>query len=218
MNGREGSTPTPARLWFALLRHLGRGITGRRVATSEGTGTVVALHGRPDTGGWSLRRARDVRVVLRDVTTPDLTARELVVECDTLVIGSTVTATGVRVTATMTPESARALEPDDAADRGVAIVDGEVRSRWLPGVDMVVRPQVAADRLRFVPIAVITPVGRWSSPVWLPAVTAPPPELPGGLRLDHIATTEDAFVFRTSVERWDAPLRDLPALRELAAV
>lgn len=202
-------------MWFALLRRLGSALTGRRITVRGVVFTVVSLHGRPDGSAWTLGRARDAHVVLGDVTAPEFAARELVVECDTLVVGSTVTATGVTVTATMSPESLQALGDANGESRDVHIVDGEVRARWFPGVDVVVRPEVAADRLRFVPVALITPAGRWSSPRWLPAGTAAPPELPGGLRLAEIATTDDAVVLRATIDRWTAALGDVPWLREL---
>lgn len=208
------TTGRAARAWFALLRRLGRGISGRRFTVRGTTFHVRALHGRPD-GSWSLGRVRDAHAVLVDVEGPDLTAREVVVTCETLTVGSTVTATGVSVTATLAPEAVRAMIAEAGASGDFDVVDGELRSRWFPGVDVVVRPMVGRDRLWFVPVAMISPAGRWPAP-WLPSVTAPPPELPGGLRLVDIGTTDDAVVLRATADEWTASprerLRDAPAV------
>jgi hypothetical protein len=178
---------------------------------------VVSVHGKPDGSGWSLGRARDVHVVLRDVTAPELEAEELVVECDSLALGTTVTATGVTVTATLTPQALAAFGDQDEPSPRVDVVDGELRSPWLPGIDLVLRPEVTDDDLRFTPTAVITPLGRWSSWGVLPSGIAPSPELPGGLRLTEITTTHDAVVVRSTVDRWTATPADPPRLRELLA-
>jgi hypothetical protein len=202
-------------MWFALLRRVGRGLAGRRFTVRDTGCTVVSLHGRPEGPRWSLGRARDVEVVLRDVTSPELDARELVVECETLTVGSSITATGVTLTATVTPESLGGLGAEDEPSTEVTVVDGEMRSPWLPGVEFVIEPEVTADGLRFVPVALITPLGRWSSTWWLPAGTAPTPDLPGGLRLAEIATTDDAVVLQMVMEEWTVPLRDGSRLGEL---
>ncbi len=213
MDGHDD--PTPTRMWFSLLRRLGRGLTGRRIVVRDTAFTVVSLHGKPDGFRRSFRRARDVQVVLRDVTAPQVEAQELVVACDSLEVGPTVTATGVTVTATMTPEALAAYSDDDAASPRVDVVDGELRSPWLPGVELVLRPEVTDDDLRFTPTAVITPLGRWSSWGILPSGTAPAPELPGGLRISEITTTGDAVQVRSTLDRWTASQRDRPRLREL---
>lgn len=216
MDGREGPAPIPVRIWFSALRRLGRGVAGRRITARDASFRVDSLHARPDGTAWA--RARDVRVELSDVSSPEFSARELVVTCETLAIGSTVTATGVTVTATMSPDAVKAMAGADGESTEslqVTVVDGELRSRWLPGVDIVTRPEVAPDRLRFVPLAVITPFGRWSSPSWLPAGTAPPPELPGGLRLTDMAVAGNAVVIQATVDEWSSSLRDRPWLREL---
>ena len=215
MDGHDDPTPTPTRMWFSLLRRLGRGISGRRITVRDTAFTVASLHGKPDGLGRSLRRARDVRVVLRDVTAPELEAQELVVECDTLVVGPTVTATGVRVTATMSPDALAAYADDDEPSPQVDVVDGELRSPWLPGIELVLRPEVTDDDLRFTPTAVITPLGRWSSWGILPSGTAPAPELPGGLRITEITTRGDAVLVRSALDRWTASQADRPRLREL---
>jgi hypothetical protein len=215
MDGHDDPTPTPARMWFSLLRRLGRGLRGRRLAVRDTAATVVSVHGKPDGSGWSFGRARDVQVVLRDVTAPELEAQELVVECDALVVGPTVTATGVRVTATMSPAALAAYADDDGPTPQLDVVDGELRSPWLPGVDLVLRPEVTEDDLRFTPTALITPLGRWSSWGILSSGTAPSPELPEGLRLTGITTTDDAVLVRATIDRWTAPLRDRSRLREL---
>lgn len=213
MDDRAGPALAPARMWFALLRRLGRGVTGRRFTVRGSAFTVASLHGLPEGARWGLGRARDVEVVLRDLVAPELTARELVVACETLTVGTAVTATGVSITATMTPESVRAM--GDGAGPEITVVGGELRSSsFVPGVEVVVEPQVADDHLRFVPVALLTPFGRWSS-WWLPAATAPHPDLPGGLRLAGIAIGDDALVLRVVVDRWSAPLRDGSRLREL---
>jgi hypothetical protein len=202
-------------MWFALLRRCGRKLTGRRISLGGMTFTVMSLHGRPDrSSACSLGRAREVRVVLGDLTGPDFAARELVVECATLVVGPTVTATGVTISATMSPESLAAFGDRNHPGPQVTVVDAEFRTRWLPGIDVVIRPEVTADRMRFQPVAVITPVGRWSSLWWLPAGTAPPPELPGGLRLTEITTTHDAVLMRATIDHWTGRLDDRPPLRE----
>lgn len=213
MDGRDESTP--ARLWFALLRRVGRGLTGRRLRVRDTACTIVSLHGHPRGSRWSPGRARDVEVVLRDVTSPELDARELVVECETLSVGSSVSATGVTLTATVDPASMGDLGAEDEPSPEVTVVDGEMRSPWLPGIEFVIEPEVTDDGLRFVPVAVITPVGRWSSTWWLPAGTAPTPDLPGGLRLTEIATTDDAVVLQMVVDEWTVPLRDGSRLGEL---
>ena len=217
MDGLDEPTPTPARMWFTLLRRLGRGISGRRLAVRDTAATVVSMHGKPDGPGWSFGRARDVQVVLRDVTAPELEAQELVVECDALVVGPTITATGVTVTATMSPDALAAYADDDEPAPRVDVVDGEFRSPWLPGVELVLRPEVTEDDLRFTPTAVITPLGRWSSWGLLPSGTAPSPELPGGLRLTEITTTDDAVLVRATLERWTATPGDRPRIRDLLA-
>ena len=202
-------------MWFALLRRLGRGVTGRQITVRGTAFTVKSLHGRPEGARWSPGRARDVVVVLRDLTAPELTARQLVVACETVRLGATVTATGVSITATMTPESLRAM--GDGTGPEITVVDGELRSSsFVPGVEVAIEPQVADDHLRFVPVALLTPLGRWPS-WWLPAVTAPPPDLPGGLRLVGIVTEGDALVLRMVVDRWRGSLRDGSRLRELLA-
>jgi hypothetical protein len=215
MDDRDESTPTPARMWFALLRRVGQGLTGRRFRVRDTACTVVSLHGRPGGSRWSPGRARDVEVVLRDVTSPEIDARELVVECETLAVGSSVAATGVTITATVDPASMGALGEQDGPSPEVTVVDGEMRSPWLPGIEVVIEPEVADDGLRFVPVALITPVGRWSSTWWMPTGSAPSPDLPGGLRLAEIATTDDAIVLRAVIDEWSAPLRDGSRLREL---
>jgi hypothetical protein len=217
MDGHDHPTPAPTRMWFSLLRRLGRGISGRRISVRDTAATVVAMHGKPDLRGWSFGRARDVQVVLRDVTAPELEARELVVECDTLVVGPTITATGVRVTATMTPEALAAYGDQDEPGPRVDVVDGEFRSPWCPGIELVLRPEVAGDDLRFTPTAVITPLGRWSSWGILPSGSAPSPDLPGGLRITEITTADDAVVVRSTIDRWSASPGDRPRLRELLA-
>ncbi len=215
MDGDDHPTPTPTRLWFALLRRLGQGLAGRRISVRDTAATVVSLHGKPDGLGWSFGRARDVHVVLRDVTAPELEAQELVVECDSLVIGPTITATGVRVTATMSPAALAAYGDDAEASPQVDVVDGELRSPWLPGIELVLRADVTGDDLRFTPTAVITPLGRWSSWGVLPGGSAPSPDLPGGLRITDIATTENAVVVRSEIDHWSASQADRPRLREL---
>ncbi len=218
MDGHDEPTPAPTRMWFSLLRRLGRGLAGRRISVRDTAFTVVSVHGKPDGLGWSFGRARDVQVVLRDVTAPELDARELVVECDSLAVGPTVTATGVRVTATMSPAALAAYGDDDEASPQVDVVDGELRSPWLPGIELVLRPEVTDDGLRFTPTAVITPLGRWSSWGVLPSGSAPSPDLPGGLRITDITTTDDAVVVRSGIDRWTAPRgEDRPRLRELLA-
>ena len=214
MDDRVESTPAPARMWFSLLRRIGRGLAGGRFTVRDTACTVVSLHGRPERSGWSLGRARDVEVVLCDVTSPELDARELVVECETLTVGSTITATGVTLTATVEPESLGDFAEPGEPSPEVSVVDGEMRSPWLPGVEVVVEPEVTDDGLRFVPVALLTPVGRWTS-WWLPATTAPTPDLPGGLRLAEMTTTDDAVVFRAVIEEWTVPLRDASRLAEL---
>ena len=171
MDGQDEPAPTPTRMWFALLRRLGRGLAGRRISVRDTAATVVSMHGKPDGSGWSFGRARDVQVVLRDVTAPELEAQELVVECDALVVGPTVTATGVRVTATMSPDALAAYADDDEPSPRVDVVDGEFRTPWLPGIDLVLQPEITEDDLRFTPTAVITPLGRWSSWGILPSGT-----------------------------------------------
>ena len=215
MDGHDEPTPAPTRMWFSLLRRLGRGLAGRRITVRDTAFTVVSMHGKPDGFGWSLARARDVQVVLRDVTAPELDARELVVECDSLAVGPTVTATGVRVTATMSPAALAAYGDDPDAAPQVDVVDGELRSPWLPGIELVLRADVTEDDLRFTPTAVITPLGRWSSWGVLPGGSAPSPDLPGGLRITDIATTDDAVVVRSELARWSATQADRPRLREL---
>ncbi|MCD2196334.1 hypothetical protein LQ327_23450 [Actinomycetospora endophytica] len=215
MDGRDESTRTPARMWFALLRRVGRGLTGRRFSVRDAAFTVVSLHGRPQGPRWSLGRAQDVQVVLSDVITPELTARELLVECDTLAVGSTVTATGVTITATVAPESLGALGEQDGPTPDISVVNGELRSPWLPGVDVVIELEVTDECIRFVPVALVTPVGRWTQTWWMPAGSAPSPELPGGLRLAEIATTDDAVVLQAVIDEWCAPLRDGSRLREV---
>ena len=217
MDGHDDPTPTPTRMWFALLRRLGQGLAGRRISVRDTAFTVASLHGRPDGRGWSLGRARDVQVVLRDITAPELDAQELVVECDAVALGTTVTATGVTVTATLTPQALAAFGDQDEPSPRVDVVDGELRSPWLPGIDLVLRPEVTDDDLRFTPTAVITPLGRWSSWGVLPSGVAPSPELPGGLRVIEITTTDDAVVVRSTVDRWTATPADRPRLRELLA-
>ena len=217
MDGHDDPTPTATRMWFALLRRLGRGVTGRRISVRDTACTVASLHGNPDGVGWSFGRARDVQVVLRDVTSPELDAQELVVECDTLVLGPTITATGVRVTTTMSPDAFTSFGEDDEPGSRVDVVDGEIRSPWLPGIELVLRPEVTDDGLRFTPTAVITPLGRWSSWGILPSGTAPSPDLPGGLRITEITTTDDAVVVRSAIGRWTATPADRPRLRELLA-
>jgi hypothetical protein len=217
MDGQDEPAPTPTRMWFALLRRLGRGLAGRRISVRDTAATVVSMHGKPDGSGWSFGRARDVQVVLRDVTAPELEAQELVVECDALVVGPTVTATGVRVTATMSPDALAAYADDDEPSPRVDVVDGEFRTPWLPGIELVLRPEITENDLRFTPTAVITPLGRWSSWGVLPSGTAPSPELPGGLRLTEITATEDAVLVRATIERWSASQADRPRLRELLA-
>ncbi|MCD2193657.1 hypothetical protein LQ327_09720 [Actinomycetospora endophytica] len=193
-------------------------LNGRRVTLRGLAFTVDSLHGRPERSGWSLRRVRAVRVVLHDLTGPDLAARELIVECDTLAVSSTVTATGITITVTLSPEALETHGDRHRPSPEVSVVDGEFRVRRRPGLEVVLRPEVAADYLRFVPVALITPVGRWSALSWLPAGTAPPPELPGGLRLTEITTTYDAVRVRATLERWSAPLHHRPRLRELFAI
>jgi hypothetical protein len=213
MDDRGEPTPTPARMWFALLRRVGRGLAGRRITVRDTAFTVVSLHGRPGGSRWSLGRAQDVEVVLRDVSAPELVARELVVRCEAVTVGSTVRATGVTITATLGTDALGVFADADRPSPEVTVVDGEMRSRWLPGVDLVIEPRVAADHLRFVPVAVLTPLGRWSS--WfLPSGTAPSPELPGGMRLTEITTADDAVVLRAVVDEWSAPLRDGSRLGE----
>jgi hypothetical protein len=214
MDGHDDPAPRPTRMWFALLRRLGRGLTGRRISVRDTAATVVSMHGRPDGPGWSFGRARDVQVVLRDVVAPELEAQELVVECDALVVGPTVTATGVTVTATMSPDALAAYADEDEPSPRVDVVDGEFRTPWLPGIDLVLRPEVTEDDLRFTPTAVVTPLGRWSSLGLLPSGTAPSPDLPGGLRLTEITTTDDAVLVRATIDRWTASRGD-PRLREL---
>jgi hypothetical protein len=217
MDDRGESTPTPARLWFALLRRVGRGLAGRRFTVRDTAFTVVSLHGRPEGSRWSLGRARDVEVVLDDLVSPEIEARELVVECASLSIGSTVTATGVTITATVGPDSLGALGEQDGPTPEIRVVNGELRSPWIPGIDVVLEVAVDEDCVRFVPVAVITPLGRWTSTWWLPSGTAPSPELPAGLRLTEIATTDDAVVLQAVIDEWSAPLRDGSRLRELLA-
>ena len=158
-----------------------------------------------------------MQVVLRDVTSPELDAQELVVECDSLMLGPTITATGVRVTTTMSPDAFASFGEDDEPGPRVDVVDGEIRSPWLPGIELVLRPEVTDDGLRFTPTAVITPLGRWSSWGILPSGTAPSPDLPGGLRITEITTTDDAVVVRSAIGRWTATPADRPRLRELLA-
>lgn len=215
MEGHDSSTPTPTRMWFSLLRRLGRGLAGRRISVRDTACTVVSMHGKPDGRGWSFGRARDIHIVLRDVTAPELEAQELVVECDSLAVGSTVTATGVRITATLTPEALAAFGDQDEASPRVDVVDGEFRTPWMPGIEMVLRPEVTEENLRFTPTALLTPLGRWSSWGLLPSGTAPSPELPLGLRLNEITTTDDAVLIRAELDRWSAPAGDRPRLREL---
>ncbi len=217
MDGHDDPTLTVTRMWFSLLRRLGRGIAGRRIAVRDTAFTVASLHGKPDVRGWSFARARDVQVVLRDVTAPELAAQELVVECDTLAVGTTITATGVRVTATMTTEALAAYGDQDESSPRVDVVDGEFRSPWCPGIELVLRPEVTEDGLRFTPTAVITPLGRWSSWGILPSGTAPSPDLPGGLRITAIATTDDAVVVQSTIDRWAASPSERPRLKELLA-
>jgi hypothetical protein len=217
MDGHDDPTPTPTRMWFALLRRLGRGLTGRRISVRDTAFTVASLHGKPDGFGWSLGRARDVAVVLRDVTAPELDAQELVIECDSLMVGPTVTATGVTVTTTMSPDAFAAFGAQDESSPRVHVVDGELRSPWLPGIELVLRPEVTEEDLRFTPTAVITPLGRWSSWGILPSGTAPSPDLPGGLRITEITTTDDAVLVRSAIDRWTAAQGDRPRLRELLA-
>jgi hypothetical protein len=154
-------------------------------------------------------------VVLRDVTAPELEAQELVVECDSLVVGPTVTATGVTVTTTMSPAALAAYGDQDESSPRVEVVDGELRSPWLPGIELVLRPEVTGDDLRFTPTAVITPLGRWSSWGVLPSGTAPSPDLPGGLRIAEIRTTDDAVLVRSTLDRWSVTPSERPRLREL---
>lgn len=215
MDGHDEPTPTPTRMWFALLRRLGRGLAGRRISVRDTAFTVVSMHGKPDGFGWSLGRARDIHVVLRDVTAPELEAQELVVECDTLRVGSTVAATGVRITATLSSAAFAAFGNEEGASPRIDVVDGELRTPWLPGIEMVLRPEVTEDDLRFTPTALLTPLGRWSSWGLLPSGTAPSPDLPLGLRLTEITPTEDAVVVRAAMDRWTAPQGDRPRLREL---
>ncbi|MDL5160184.1 hypothetical protein [Actinomycetospora termitidis] len=212
MDGHDD--PTPTRLWFSLLRRLGRGLTGRRVAVQGTSFTVASVHGCPD--GWSLGRARDVQLTLHDVVAPEITAQELVVECDTLTVGSTVTATGVTVTATLS-SSAFASFGDGTEGPRVTVEDGELRTAWWPGITLALRPEVTADELRFTPVAVVTPLGRWSSWGLLPSGSVPSPVLPGGLRVTDIATTGDVVVVRSATEHWTASAADRPRLRELLA-
>ncbi len=216
MDGHDEPGPTPTRMWFSLLRRLGRGLAGRRIAVRDTAATVVSMHGKPDGHGWAFGRARDVHVVLRDVTAPELDAQELVVECDSLTLGTTVTATGVSITATLSPEAFAAFGDDEDGPR-LDVVDGELRSSWLPGIDMVLDPVVTEDDLRFTPTALLTPVGRWSSWGLLPSGTAPSPDLPGGLRIREITTTDDAVRVRSTIDRWTATPADRPRLRELLA-
>jgi hypothetical protein len=202
-------------MWFALLRRVGRGLAGRRFTVRDTACTIVSLHGRPEGSRWSLGRARDVEVVLHDVASPEIDAREMVVECETLTVGSTVAATGVTITATVGPDSLAQLGDQDGPSPEVSVVDGEMRSPWLPGIELVIEPEVADDGLRFVPVALITPLGRWTSTWWMPSGTAPPPELPGGLRLAEITTAGDAVVLRMVIDEWTVPLRDGSRLGEL---
>ncbi len=215
MDGHADPPPVPTRMWFALLRRLGRGLTGRRISVRDTAFTVTSLHGKPDELGWSFRRAREVQVVLRDVSAPEIEAKEIVVECDSLVLGPTVTATGVRVTTTMSTEMFAAFGDQDDSSPRVDVVDGELRSPWRPGIELVLRAEVTEDDLRFTPTAVITPFGRLSSWGILPSGIAPSPDLPGGLRITDITTTDDAVLVRSAVARWAATHGDRLRLREL---
>lgn len=184
---------TPADLWVGLLRRVGRGLGDRRLDVRGARFRLEELDFRSGGSAWSFGRIRDVRAVATDVELDGVPGLEdvegvrvdrVVAECETVSLGAVATVSPVTLTATLSPAVVQILLDRADAPLRLVFTDGELRVPWLPGTDLVVEPEVAADGTVDMRTVAVRSLGqRLALPSWLPTTTTVRPALPAGLRL-----------------------------------
>lgn len=214
---------TPADVWFGLLRRMSRGLGERRL-TVRGVGfRLEELDFRSGGSAWSFGRVRDVRAVASDVEYDGLVVERLVAECDALALGTVATASPITLTAVLSPETVQALLDSSEGPLRLVFADGELRVPWLPGTDLVVEPEVAADdgTVTFRTVALRSMGQRLGLPEWLPTSTTLRPALPAGLRLLDLWAQDgdegDGVVVRAIVDDPPPATLERRHVRELMA-